>query len=88
MKYQSACGGEIPNRGEFDIHWRAEDEVSRMVTFPNAGVGMPIFAMSNVARDKNQVVFEDDGGYALHTPTGKRYDFIIAQGVLHKTEGA
>ena len=42
---------------------------------------MPIFSISNVAREKHRVVFEDDGGNVLHKPTGQRFDFIISSGV-------
>ena len=48
---------------------------------PNAEVGMPIFSVSNVAKDQHRVVFDDDGGHVIHKPTGNRFDFIIASGV-------
>ena len=81
VKYESACGGEIENRGEFDIKWRATDDRMRVTTFQNARVGMPIFSVSNIAKDKHRVVFEDDGGHVLHEPSGYRIDFIIPSGV-------
>ena len=81
VKYESACGGKLANKGEFDIKWRAPDGKERVTTFQNAEVGLPIFSVSHVARDKHRVVFEDDGGHVVHKPTGSRFDFIISSGV-------
>ena len=61
VKYESACGGEIENRGEFDIQWRATDDRLRVTTFQNARVGMLILFAANNAKDKHRVVFDDDG---------------------------
>ena len=81
VKYVVANGGELDNKGELDVQWRATDNRLRTTTFQNAEVGMPRCSISCVAKDKHRAVFEDNGGYILHKPTGHKFEFIIASGV-------
>ena len=81
MTYVAANGSELQNNGEFEVVWTATDNRERKAVFQNAKVEMPIFSMSEMAKDKHSITFEEDGGYVIHKPTGHRYDFIIRSGV-------
>ena len=53
----------------------------RKTTFQNAEVGLPIFSIGQVAKDKHRVIFDEDEGVIVHKPTGKEIPFIMRNGV-------
>ena len=53
----------------------------RKSTFQNAPVGLPIFSLNQVARDKHRVILGEDKGVIVHKPSGAEFPFIVRNGV-------
>ena len=83
--YCTADGGTIANKGEFDIVYSqlSSDAVSVMnsATFQNADVGMPIFSVNHITKDKHEVTFREHDGYILHVPSGRKFFFTCISDV-------
>ena len=78
--YTCANGSEIANGGEFEVVFKLGNTDKKSV-FQNAPVGMPIFSLNKIAREKHRITLEDDHGAILHKPAGDTYNFIAAMGV-------
>ena len=76
-----ATGDNVPNRGEADITFWTPDGNSRVTTFQNASVGMPILSISKITEEGNDVMFGAKGGYILHLESGLKTPLIKRLGV-------
>ena len=85
VTYQAANGGEIANKGEFDVAYRLcsdkKEYHTKVATFQNAEVGMPIFSLNGLAKEKHRIILDEDAGLLIHKPTGIKYPFVAAAGV-------
>ena len=81
VQYVGATGDCAPNRGEADITFITPDGQSRVTTFQNASVGMPILSISKVTDEGNDVLFGAKGGYIEHLATGQRTPLVKRLGV-------
>ena len=70
LKYVTADGGEIKNAGEFDVVFKDPNGNVRKTTFQNAPVGLPIFSLNQVAKDRHRVILDEDKGVLIHKPSG------------------
>ena len=81
VKYLTAGGGEIPNRGEGEIHYKTVIGEHKVTVFQNASVGMPILSTNCVAHEGNDITYRKTDGYLTNTTTGKQTPFIEREGV-------
>ena len=81
LKYVAANGGELDNKGELDVIFKDPHDNMRSSTFQNAEVGMPIFSISRLTKEKHEVTVREHDGYILHVPNGERFYVVKASGV-------
>ena len=53
----------------------------RKTTFQHAEVGLPIFSLNQVTRDKSKVILDEDSAVIIHKPSGAKFPFVVRNGV-------
>ena len=53
----------------------------KLVTFQNTKVGMPIFSLNGMAKQKNRIILDEDFGTIVDKQTSEEYPFVAASGV-------
>ena len=59
----------MTNGGEFDIVSKLGDSKKRSTFQHTEGVGMPIFFLNKVAREKHRIILDEDRGTIMHLPS-------------------
>ena len=79
--FQTAGGGELKCKGEFEVQWEDQCGHSRDITFQDADVSMPIMSISKRGKEGYKSRFDDEGGELVHKQTGGITPWIARMGV-------
>ena len=83
VKYLTAGGSEIPNRGEGELQYKSAIGEAKSIIVQNASVGMPIISTSCMAKDGggNDITYRANDGYITDVGTGRQTPVIQKEGV-------
>ena len=81
VKYLTAEGGQIPNRGEGAVTYKTEIGETKTTIFQNASVGMPIMSTNVMAKEGNDITYRATDGYITDTSNGRQTPFCEREGV-------
>ena len=75
VKYVTANGSTMVNRGEKRIHVRTTEGQNRLLNMQVTDVRKPLMSVARICDAGHEVVFKADGGYIKHIETGQRTAF-------------
>ena len=81
VKYVSASGGIMENKGEAEIQLESTRGKQLHITFPNSDVIHPTISGRKLLRKGCEVYLKQTGGW-IKLPNGDKIDIVVHAGVL------